>query len=139
MAEKAVTSFFLLFSCGYLYFANQFAFGTLQEPMSGFVPTLAGISGIFVSLLLLYRQFRGKSDLPAAEGADWTKFIFILIGLFFYLLLFKMLGYFMSTFVFLFYLFKLSEPEGWFAAFLFSLISAGTLDYLFKLLHVTLP
>ncbi|MBP2631936.1 MAG: hypothetical protein H6Q70_2564 [Firmicutes bacterium] len=139
MTEKIVTSFFLLTSFGYLYLANQLTFGTLQSPRSGFLPILAGITAVLISLLLLAKQVRSKKPVTNNK-IDWTKFSFILIGLLFYITLFNIIGYLAATFIFLLYLFKISDTTGWRLPLLLSAASSAFFYLLFKYyLAVTLP
>lgn len=139
MTEKLMTLFLLISSAAYLFHANKLGFGTLLNPMAGFVPTLAGVTAVLTALLLLYRQLRGQKA-PVAETANWTKFIFISIGFLFYVAIFDRIGYFFATFIFLFYLFKVADTAGWRFPFLFSFGTSSLLYLLFKqYLGVTLP
>lgn len=139
MTEKIITLFFLLGSGFYLYTAKHLAFGTLHSPRSGFMPTLVAITAIVVSLLLLFKQLRTKES-TAAKNVDWTKFIFILIGLFFYITVFNLVGYLTATFIFLFYLFKIADTTGWFTPFIMAASSSMVFYLLFEYyLAVPLP
>lgn len=139
MTEKLTTLFLLTSSAAYLYHANQLAFGTLLNPMAGFVPILAGVIAVFTAIFVLFQQFRGKKA-PVAEAVNWSKFIFISIGFLFYVAIFNRVGYFAATFIFLFYLFKVTDIVGWRFPFLFSLGTATILYILFKqYLSVALP
>lgn len=139
MTEKIITGFFLLGSVAYLYFAKQLTFGSLQSPHSGFLPILIGIIALVVSLLLMFKQFQEKTS-TSSNNIDWTKFIFILIGLLFYVTLFNIIGYLAATFIFLFYLFKIADTKGWVFPFTMAACSSVTFYFLFKYyLAVTLP
>jgi len=139
MTEKIVTAFFLLTSIVYLCVANQLTFGTLQSPRSGFLPILAGVIAVLVSLLLLAKQVRSKQT-ATTKKIDWTKFSFILIGLLFYITLFNVIGYLTATFIFLLYLFKIADTTGWRLPLLLSAASSAIFYLLFKYyLAVTLP
>jgi putative tricarboxylic transport membrane protein len=139
MAEKIMTLFFLLGSIFYLFFAQQFTFGTLESPKSGFLPTLSGITALLLSLILLYKQFRSNKS-PMQDKVNWTKFIFIIIGLLFYISVLNIIGYFAATFIFLFYLFKVADTSGWLMPLLVSLSSSAIFYIIFaNYLSVTLP
>lgn len=139
MTEKIMTLFFLLGSIVYLRLAGQLTFGTLQSPRSGFLPILAGITAVIVALLLVFNQLRSKESIPK-DNVDWTKFIFILIGLLFYITTFNIIGYFTATFIFLFYLFKIGDTKGWIVPFMMAAASSTVFHLLFKyFLAVTLP
>lgn len=139
MTEKIITSFFLLGSAAYLYFAGQLTFGSLQSPHSGFLPILVGIIALVVSLLLMFKQLQTKTS-SSSNTVDWTKFIFILIGLLFYITVFNIIGYLTTTFIFLFYLFKIADTTGWLQPFAMAACSSTAFYFLFKYyLAVTLP
>ncbi|MBP2627005.1 MAG: hypothetical protein H6Q68_1716 [Firmicutes bacterium] len=139
MTEKIIPFFFLLGSVVYLCLAGQLTFGTLQSPRSGFLPILAGITAVLFALFLIFKQLRSKESIPK-ENVDWTKFIFILIGLLFYITIFNIIGYFAATFIFLFYLFKIADTKGWIFPFMMAAGSSIVFYLLFKyFLAVTLP
>jgi len=139
MAEKIITLFFLLGSIVYLFFAQQFTFGTLGSPKSGFLPSLAGITALLLSLTLLYKQLRSNQT-SVLDKVNWTKFIFIIIGLLFYITFLNMIGYFAATFILLFYLFKVADTAGWRMPLLISFSSATIFYFIFaNYLSVTLP
>jgi len=139
MTEKIITLFFLLGSIVYLYLAGQLTFGTLQSPRSGFLPILSGVTAVVVALVLMFNQLRSKKSIPK-NNVDWTKFIFILIGLLFYITIFNVIGYFSATFIFLFYLFKITDTTGWLLPLMMAAGSSTVFYLLFKYyLAVTLP
>ena len=139
MTEKIIILCLLSGSTAYLFFAQQLTFGTLRLPKSGFLPTIAGIIAIIVALVLLFNQIHTKK-IPVYPKVDWTKFIFIMIGLLFYILLFNVIGYFTATFILLFYLFKIADTTGWIIPFVMALTSSTLFHLLFKsYLSVTLP
>lgn len=139
MTEKIITLSLLSGSTAYLSFAHQLTFGTLSLPKSGFLPTLAGITAAIIALILLFHQFGAKKSQNYAK-VDWTKFLFIIIGLLFYVLIFNIVGYFTATFIFLFYLFKIADTTGWIMPFLMAIASSTLFHLLFKYyLKVTLP
>lgn len=139
MTEKLITLFFLLGSVVYLCSAGQLTFGTLQSPRSGFLPILAGVIAVIVAFCLMFSQLQWKESIPKMN-VDWTKFIFILIGLLFYITIFNVIGYFPATFIFLFYLFKIADTVGWLLPFIMAAGSSTVFFLLFKYyLAVTLP
>jgi len=139
MTEKIITLCFLLGSIVYLCLARQLTFGTLQSPRSGFLPILAGVTAVAVALVLMLNQLATKKS-RLSNHVDWTKFIFILIGLLFYITVFNILGYFTATLIFLFYLFKIVDMTGWLLPLLMAAGSATVFSLLFKYyLAVTLP
>jgi putative tricarboxylic transport membrane protein len=139
MAEKIITLFFLLGSIVYLSVAQQFTFGTLGSPKSGFLPSLSGTIALLLSLTLLYKQLRSSKS-SVQDKVNWIKFIFIIIGLLFYISFLNSIGYFAATFIFLFYLFKVADTAGWLMPLLVSFSSAAIFYLIFaNYLSVTLP
>lgn len=139
MIEKLITLSLFWGSTTYLFFANQLTFGTLKLPKSGFLPILVGITAVIVSLLLLLNQFQSRKN-SIQDKVDWTKFIFLIIGLLFYIIIFNILGYFTATFIFLFYLFKIADTSGWIIPFMMAAASSTLFHLIFKYyLAVTLP
>lgn len=139
VTEKLITLSLLFSSTTYLFFANQLTFGTLLLPKSGFLPTLAGIIAVIVALLLIVNQFHPRKSVTQ-DKVDWTKFIFLIIGLLFYIMIFNVVGYFTATFIFLFYLFKIADTSGWVIPFMMAVTSSTIFHLIFKYyLKVTLP
>lgn len=139
MTEKIITLSLLFVSTVYLFLAHQLTFGTLRLPKSGFLPTLTGIIAIIVALVLILSQFQSKKNTTQHE-VDWTKFIFLIIGLLFYIMIFNIVGYFIATFIFLFYLFKIADTTGWLIPFMMAGASSTVFHLIFKYyLAVTLP
>jgi len=94
---------------------------------------------VLVALALMFTQLRLKKA-PPQKTVDWTKFIFILIGLLFYITLFNILGYFTATFIFLFYFFKIADTPGWLFPCMMAVGSSTVFYLLFKdYLAVALP
>lgn len=139
MIEKIITLLFLLGSSAYLYAAQQLALGTLSSPKSGFLPHLAGGAAVLLSSLLLVRQARSNKTV-LCEKADWTKFIFIIIGFTFYIVVLSSIGYLLSTFILLFYLLKVTDTSGWIRPLLIAVISSVACYLVFgRYLAVPLP
>lgn len=140
MAERMVTLFFLLGSSIYLFGAQQLTFGTIDSPKSGFLPNLAGLAGITLSVVLLVINRRCLKKPAKQDMVDWTKFIFVIIGLIVYITVLNIIGYLAAAFIFLLYLFKVADTGGW----LVPIAMAGICSLIFYLvfgyyLAVTLP
>ena len=139
MTEKIMTLFFLLGSIVYLLGAHQLAFGTLGAPKSGFLPMLVGIVGVMLVLAVMIKQ-RQEKKVAQQDKADWTKFCFIIIGLLFYMIALNIIGYFATTFIFLFYLFKVMDTVGWIVPCMAAAGSSLVFHVIFaRFLTVTLP
>ncbi|QDR79444.1 tripartite tricarboxylate transporter TctB family protein [Sporomusa termitida] len=140
MAERIVTLCFLLGSSIYLFGAQQLTFGTIDSPKSGFLPNLAGLAGIVLAIVLLIVNRQCLSKPVKQDMVDWTKFIFVIIGLIVYITVLNIIGYLAAAFIFLLYLFKVADTGGW----LVPVAMAGSCSVIFYLvfgyyLAVTLP
>lgn len=139
MTERMILLLFLFGSLSYLHWAQEFTFGTLSSPKSGFLPALAGMIALCLSLILLFSHFRTK-NIKQQDRVDWTKFLFLIIGLLFYIMILNIVGYFIATFIFLAYLFKIADTAGWFSPLSISFCSSAIFYLLFAYyLKVTLP
>jgi putative tricarboxylic transport membrane protein len=140
MIERRIISLFLLLgSIVYLFEAQQLTFGTIESPKSGFLPLLTGIIALLLSLTLIVNQLDTRKPIEQ-DQVNWTKFLFVIIGLLFYIMFLNIIGYLSATFIFLFYLFKVADTEGW----MIPLMMAGSSSAIFYLifdryLAVTLP
>ncbi|HWR42229.1 tripartite tricarboxylate transporter TctB family protein [Sporomusa sp.] len=139
MAERIITMSFLLGSIIYLFGAQQLTFGTVESPKSGFLPHLAGLVGIALSLVLLIIQLRTKKTI-VKDTVDWTKFLFVIIGLLVYITILNTIGYLAAAFIFLLYLFKVADTGGWIFPVAMAACSSAVFYLVFgHYLAVTLP
>ncbi len=101
--------------------------GTLQSPGAGFASFLGGVLlGAFGLILTVYSRWEKSSLMgpPPARTFSSEKLkqpLLALVVLFSYPLLLKVFGFILSTFLFLFFLFKAMEPRKWFPLVLISL------------------
>jgi putative tricarboxylic transport membrane protein len=101
--------------------------GTLKDPKSGFLVfwtgmVLAGLSFIlFLQSLFIAGPVNGKKGIW--EGIEWRKGTKMMIALFAYALVFKSLGFLVSTFFLLLFLFKGIEPQKWKTALVLSSVT----------------
>lgn len=139
MIEKGLTLSILLASISYLFEAQRLTFGSLGSPKSGFLPVLAGSLALILSLALFLSQCRFAEKVKHA-AIDWTKFIFILIGLLFYITILTNIGYFTATLILLLYLFKVADTAGWIVPLLLAATSSVAFYLLFaRYLAIPLP
>ena len=139
MAERIITLFFLLLNTVYLFYSLQLTFGTLQSPKSGFLPLITAAIGLIITIILLLRQWSVKKVF-LQDDIDWTKFIFVVIGLLFYITSLNAIGYFTATFMTLFYFFKIGDMTDCTLPFTMALSSSTVLYLLFDYyLAIPLP
>lgn len=139
MADKLITLSVMFGSIIYLFEARQLTFGSLGSPKSGFLPMLAGAVAFLLSLAILIHQLR-STEKATQEPVDWTKFIFVIIGLLFYVTILTNIGYFAATLILLLYLFKVADTAGWLAPLLLATTSSIAFYLLFaRYLAIPLP
>lgn len=139
MAERILIFFLLFFSTLYFYAARKLEFGTILKPMAGFLPSIAGFLAILLLVYLLIANITKKEYLTLPQiKTNWTRFVFICVGLIFFTVIVHFLGYFIATFLLLFYLFKITGASGVFTPCLVSLASA-TFFYILFVVYLTVP
>lgn len=101
--------------------------GDLHRPGPGFMPFLSGSLLILFGLILTFSTAlkgpAGKDELNGRKvwvKENWKNILFTLLVLFGYLLLFDLLGFILSTFLFFFFLFKRHAPKKWLMPLAFS-------------------
>jgi putative tricarboxylic transport membrane protein len=139
MIETVISLLLLLFNLTYLYYASQLSFGSFSAPQAGFMPMLAGITAVILSLAVVAGQLPTMSA-KSTGGVNWRKVLFIIIGLQSYILIFSLLGYMAATFIITVYLLKVTDTAGWLYPCLIASVVAGGFQYVFAhLLQINLP
>jgi len=99
------------------YEGYQLKLGTLGSPNCGFFIFWTGLVLTGLSLVLfsqtLLRPKEAKDRQALWEGSRWSKGAKMMAALLLYTLLFKGLGFIVSTFLLLLFLFKGLEPQKW--------------------------
>ena len=97
----------------------QLKLGGLHKPGPGFMPFMAGSFLILLGLILtgstISKGFE-KGETRAKEAwaiVNWKSVLLTLSGLFAYALLLEPIGFYPTAFLFLLFLFKLTEPRRW--------------------------
>jgi len=130
--------FWLALGIGICYEAYQLELGTLRDPGSGFIFFWVGIIMIGLSLGVFIRAIKENAIPGELKKAFWTeiwwrKILSVLAALFLYATVFTFLGFILSTFLLLTFLFKAVEPQSWMKAILGAIISTLTAYALFHL------
>ena len=111
--------------------------GTLHEPGSGFIFFWVGLimAGLSVGILAgALRKAAGPGEFKAMwTQIRWGKTLMVVGSLFLYGLVFTYLGFILSTFLLLLFLFKAIEPQKWYVAISGSIISTLTAYGVFQL------
>ena len=112
--------------------------GDIHEPGPGFVPFFLGLAMAILSILSFF--FPDSRKKGAAFWNDWQRgqcTFYVFAGLITYLLLFKILGFYIDTFLLMFFLQKVSGGKGYKRPLLVSLLTMGITYLLFyKLLFI---
>ena len=118
--------------------------GQLARPGPGFMAFLIGVSvGLSGLILTLLATLKGKETNERIwAGQNWRNLAAIVLALLSYVVLFEYLGFLLITFLFIFFLCKLTskEPRKWSGAIVFSVIVVLFCYLIFCLwLKISLP
>jgi hypothetical protein len=110
--------------------AYRLGLGNFRQPGPGFIFFLMALLLIILSAIDLGTTFIGKSkgekeksDGPLWMGVRWQKVLLVLIGISIYIYIFNFLGFLLSTFLLMIFLFKAVEPTRWWVSILASTIT----------------
>ncbi len=101
--------------------SSRLSFGSFHSPGPGFLPLLVGLLlGIFSIIVFLQATLSGKpqESIPSWYPQErWIKLIWVLVALFAYAICLEILGFLISTFLLLAFLFRFgTEPKRWVVA-----------------------
>lgn len=96
--------------------------GTARAPKPGFMVFWVGVAIVVLSGLFFVEtvRTRERDHEPLWRGVGWFRGAKLLAALFLYVSAFKFLGFIVSTFLLLVYMFKGLEPQSWRSALLLS-------------------
>ena len=110
--------------------AYRLGLGSFRQPGPGFIFFLAALFLLVLSAIDLGSTFIGKpkadkdrKDEPIWLGVRWPKVLMVLVGLSVYIYVFNFLGFLLSTFLLMVFLFKAVEPTKWWVSIMSSLIT----------------
>lgn len=131
---------------GLLIVIHSFSYqiGTFASPNTGFFPLLEGLVIILLSFIGLIaatlRERKGARWQPLFKGKRWERPLVILLSLFAYAFVVRYLGFTITTFIFLCFVFRIVERIGWTVVILASATIALVSYFVFvMLLHAQLP
>jgi len=125
--------------------AFRLGLGTFQSPGTGFASFLGGVLlGVFGLILTVYSRLEKSSPAEKARGIfspeKLKQPLLALLALFSFPFLLKIFGFILSTFLFLFFLFKAMEPRKWFTLVVISLAGSLACYLVFQVwLRVSFP
>ena len=104
--------------------------GKPSSPGQGFIFFLAGAALSVLSIFNFLRTFSQKPSQtiitePLWSGLKWERILLVLIGTAAYLFIFNLLGFFLSTFLFMILLFRIVESTRWSVAIVTALITVS--------------
>lgn len=141
LEDRIVSTVFLVFSCLIMIESVRLKLDDIRDPGPGFVPFFLGLTLAILSIIALIHPDTQKK--MVAFWNDWQKgrgIIFIFAGLVVYLLLVRILGFYIDTFLLMTFLLKLSGEKGVKRPLLVSLLTVGVTYLLFyKLLFIPFP
>ncbi len=116
--------------------------GNLNLPGTGFMSFLVGGTlGLCGLILTIWVSLKEKANEDKIwEGKNWKNLVFPILSLFVYAFLMEGLGFLITTFLFQFFLLKLTAPKRWLGPLLSSILIAICCYLIFSIgLKVTLP
>ncbi len=117
MSRHQISSLVWLSFAGFIAIESlRLSVGTWRDPGPGFLPLGTGILLGVLSIANFYRSRKGKAIVPKESWYSpdrWPKLLIVTAALFFYLLLWPVLGFLLSTIALLFFLLRIVEPQTW--------------------------
>jgi hypothetical protein len=141
LGHRIASILFLVLSCLVMIGSAQLKLNTVHNPGPGFMPFFLGLClAIFAVLAFL---FPGLSKHEALFWKDWRRSastFYIFAGLTVYLFLLRVLGFYVDTFLLMFFLFTLSGEKGYKRPLLLSLLTLVITYLLFyRVLFIPFP
>ncbi len=118
--------FWILLSLFIIFFSHNIGLGEFRSPGPGLLPFLVGLFLLLISLYALIRSLLSRSSRGKALNIEGSRTYFRKIGLVLLLLLvyaslLEKIGYLISAFLMLVFLFRSAGSKGW----RFALITSG--------------
>lgn len=134
-------SLVFLFSVFYTYLSLALPFGTARMPGASFLPRIVGVMAIVLSAGLLIvdvrKAIRGEAE-TKEKLAYPARFWWFVASFVVYVLIFRPLGYVVSTILFTFVLCMVMKNKLWVSA-LIAVLTGIAFFIIFSLLSVPLP
>jgi len=139
--DKKSSVFLICFGALIVVTAYQFGLGSLTQPGPGFIPFGGGLFMILSSVVVyLQARTQGAESERSFVRIGNRKIVLFTILLIPFILSFRTLGFILSNFLLLAFLFELMERKSWFASALVSVVSTGIGYLVFAVwLKVQLP
>lgn len=114
--DQRSSLFWLIIGLGIVIRSPKYGLGTLSTPGAGLFPFLSGLVIVVFSIIVFIQQFH-KTDsedfLSIWNNANWQAMLKVFLALIIYALSVNTLGFILSTFLFVSYLFRMFKTMGW--------------------------
>jgi len=133
--------FFLIVGVFFVINASFLDLGTFSDPGPGLIPLIPGILLSLLSAVLVLKSYRGMKSQreqghPAtkpAESLKWQPVVVItLSAMLVFALVLESLGFVVSSFLMMFFLFKFIGGQAWSRSLLGAVLSVGACYLVFK-------
>ncbi|WP_246939005.1 tripartite tricarboxylate transporter TctB family protein [Bacillus pinisoli] len=136
------TSFlFIIIGAGFIFESNKISassYGSNVGP--DMFPKVLGMILVLLSLRLFYETFRYQATQRGKEKPDYVRFLVIFISAVLYAALLEVLGYVITTFLFLVIGFQVMQKGGWIKTIIIAAAFSFGVYYLFvEVLKGSLP
>ena len=119
-SERVGGLIWLFLGIGFCIGSIKLNLGNFHNPGPGLMPfllgTLLGLLGLVLIFSANSKELERNEEVKVEKilvKENWTRLFFTLSTLCGYIILFEYLGFFLTTFIFFFLLFKLAEPKRW--------------------------
>jgi putative tricarboxylic transport membrane protein len=105
--------------------------GTFHSPEPGFMPFLVGVIIGLLGLIILFIEWKHRQAEIDWKTVKWRKIAIILLGILFYAVLLRTLGYLLTTFLIMGLFFKIFGLQRWTFIILYSLLATLAIYLIF--------
>ncbi|MCX5910489.1 MAG: tripartite tricarboxylate transporter TctB family protein [Deltaproteobacteria bacterium] len=141
--DRISAIFFLIIGGFFALYARSVDIGTWHEPGPGFLPFWAGLTIGIMSLALLLKNLKRKGPVRPSffpESESWKRVLTTFLALIVYNFVFDLLGFALTTFLFVGFLVKFIFPQSWAKTLIVALSAAIIARLLFiNFLETQLP
>ncbi len=134
--DRGSSLFWLLLSICVCIESLRIGIGTLHNPGTGFFAfCMSGVLGILALILFLQTFFKKREAKmePLFSGTLWKRALLVLIALVIYPRFMDLLGYLISTFFLMTFLFWILERKKVWLVFVLSILTTGITYYVFSI------
>jgi putative tricarboxylic transport membrane protein len=126
-SERIQAVLWAVFGLYIMYEGFLLKLGTGRAPKPGFMIFWVGVVIVILSALFFIETFTTPERERKAlwRGVRWFRGAQLLVALFLYVAVFQVLGFIVSTFLLLVYMFKGLEPQSWRNALLYSAVTVA--------------